>query len=64
MFLRTGDVAATITLPEGTEFVMPGDNSSFNIKLMYDMPLEVGQRFTLREGGRTVGTGVVTEILE
>lgn len=64
MFIRTGDVAATITLPEGTEFVMPGDNSNFTIKLMFDMPVEVGLRFTLREGGRTVGTGVVTEILE
>lgn len=64
MFVRTGDVAATVTLPEGSEFVMPGDNAQLTIKLMFDMPIETGLHFTLREGGRTVGTGVVTEILE
>ena len=64
MYVRTGDVAATITLPEGKEFVMPGDDASFTVTLMFDMPLEVGLRFTLREGSKTVGTGVVTEILE
>lgn len=64
MYVRTGDVAATITLPEGKEFVMPGDDASFTVTLMFDMPLEVGLRFTLREGSKTVGTGVVTEIIE
>jgi elongation factor Tu len=64
MYLRTGDVAATITLPEGKEFVMPGEDAKFAIKLMFDVPLETGLRFTLREGSKTVGTGVVTNIIE
>jgi len=64
MFVRTGDVAATITLPDGVEMVMPGDNEKLTLSLRLDVPLEVGLRFTLREGGRTVGTGIVTEILE
>ena len=64
MYVRTGDVSATITLPEGKEFVMPGDDATLDVNLMFKTPLEVGLRFTLREGSRTVGTGVVTEILE
>ena len=64
MFVRTGDVAATITLPEGKEFVMPGENANLTFNLMWDMPLEVGLRFTLREGSRTVGTGVITKLDE
>ncbi|XP_031574648.1 uncharacterized protein LOC116308379 [Actinia tenebrosa] len=64
MYVRTGDVAATITLPEGKEFVMPGEDANFSVKLMFDVPLEIGLRFTLREGSKTVGTGVVTKILE
>lgn len=64
MFVRTGDVAATIQLPDGVEMVMPGDNTPLTISLMLDVPLETGLRFTLREGGRTVGTGIVTEIIE
>ena len=62
MFVRTGDVAATITLPEGKEFVMPGENANLTFELMWDMPLEVGLKFTLREGSRTVGTAVVTKL--
>ncbi|XP_046840552.1 elongation factor Tu-like isoform X2 [Xenia sp. Carnegie-2017] len=62
MFVRTGDVAATITLPEDKQFVMPGENANLSFQLMWDMPLEVGLRFTLREGSKTVGTGVVTQL--
>lgn len=64
MYIRTGDVAATITLPEGKEFIMPGEDATFTISLMFDIALEQGLRFTLREGSRTVGTGVVTKIIE
>lgn len=64
MYVRTGDVAATITLPEGKEFIMPGEDATFTISLMFDIALEQGLRFTLREGSRTVGTGVVTKIIE
>ena len=62
MYVRTGDVAATITLPEDKQFVMPGENANLSFELMWDMPLEVGLRFTLREGSKTVGTGVVTKL--
>lgn len=64
MYVRTADVSATISLPEGKDFVMPGEDASFTIKLMFDIALETGLRFTLREGSRTVGTGVVTKIIE
>ena len=64
MYVRTGDVAAAITLPEGKEFVMPGEDANFTVKLMFDIAIEQGLRFTLREGSRTVGTGVVTKIIE
>jgi len=64
MFVRTCDVAAKISLPEGKEFVMPGEDSAFEMTLMHATPMEKGLRFTLREGGRTVGTGVVTDVLE
>ena len=64
MYVRTGDVAAAITLPEGKEFVMPGEDAKFSLTLKYPVPMENGLRFTLREGGRTVGTGVVTNIIE
>lgn len=64
MYVRTGDVSATITLPEGKEFVMPGEDAKFSVNLMFDIAIEKGLRFTLREGSRTVGTGVVTEIIE
>ena len=64
MYIRTADVSATISLPEGKDFVMPGEDASFTIKLMFDIALETGLRFTLREGSKTVGTGVVTKIIE
>ena len=64
MYIRTGDVAATSTLPEGKEFIFPGEDATFTISLMFDIALEQGLRFTLREGSRTVGTGVVTKIIE
>ena len=64
IYVRTADVAATITLPEGTAFVMPGDDAKFSMKLMFSLPIEIGTRFTLREGSRTVGTGVVTKLIE
>lgn len=64
MYVRTGDVASTITLDDGKEFVMPGEDANFNLTLMHPMPLEKGLRFTMREGSKTVGTGVITELIE
>ena len=64
IYVRTADVAAAITLPEGTTFVMPGDDAKFAMSLMHPLPIEMGLRFTLREGSRTVGTGVVTKLIE
>ena len=64
IYVRTADVAAAITLPEGTSFVMPGDDAKFTMALMHPLPIEVGTRFTLREGSRTVGTGVVVNLIE
>ena len=53
-----------ITLPEGTEMVMPGDNITMTVKLIAPIAMEDGLRFAIREGGRTVGAGVVTKIIE
>jgi len=64
MFIRAMNIAACITLPPEKEFVMPGEDASFECTMQHPTPLEKGQRFTLREGGRTVGTGVVTEIIQ
>ncbi|MDF7774570.1 elongation factor Tu [Sphingomonas sp. AOB5] len=61
-YFRTTDVTGTIELPEGTEMVMPGDNVALGIKLIAPIAMDVGQRFTIREGGRTVGAGVVATI--
>ena len=61
-YFRTTDVTGTVELPEGTEMVMPGDNISLGIKLIAPIAMDVGQRFTIREGGRTVGAGVVSAI--
>ena len=61
-YFRTTDVTGTVELPEGTEMVMPGDNVPLGIKLIAPIAMDVGQRFTIREGGRTVGAGVVSEI--
>ena len=63
-FIRTTDVTGEIELPEGVEMVMPGDNIEMKIKLIYPVALETGLRFAIREGGRTVGSGVVTSIPE
>ncbi len=61
-YFRTTDVTGTIELPEGTEMVMPGDEVALGVKLIAPIAMDVGQRFTIREGGRTVGAGVVSEI--
>ena len=63
-YFRTTDVTGTITLPAGTEMVMPGDNVTLEVKLIYPIAMEKGLRFAIREGGRTVGAGQVTEILK
>ena len=63
-FIRTTDVTGAIELPEGVEMVMPGDNATFNVELIHPIAMEKGLRFAIREGGRTVGAGVVTEIVE
>jgi len=63
-YVRTTDVTGTVTLPEGTEMVMPGDNVKLNVELIAPIALEEGTRFAIREGGRTVGAGVVTKIIE
>jgi len=63
-YLRTLDVTGEIVLPEGREMVMPGDNVSITVKLIYPVALNVGLRFAIREGGRTVGAGQITEIVE
>jgi elongation factor Tu len=61
-YIRTTDVTGEITLPEGVEMVMPGDNVQMGVKLIVPVALEEGSRFAIREGGRTVGAGVVTKI--
>jgi len=62
-YFRTTDVTGTIQLPEGVEMVMPGDNAKFTIELITPIAMEEGLRFAIREGGRTVGAGVVSKIL-
>jgi elongation factor Tu len=63
-YLRTTDVTGVATLPEGVEMVMPGDNVSMEVELITPVALEKGLRFAIREGGRTVGSGAITEIVE
>ena len=63
-YVRTTDVTGTAALPEGTEMVMPGDDVELNIELVSPIAIENGLRFAIREGGRTVGSGIVTEIIE
>lgn len=63
-YFRTTDVTGNITLEDGVEMVMPGDNARFNIELITPIAIEKGLKFAIREGGRTVGAGVVTEIIE
>ena len=61
-YFRTTDVTGVITLPEGTEMVMPGDNTEMNVSLIHPIAVEQGTKFSIREGGRTVGSGSVTEL--
>ena len=63
-YFRTTDVTGTVTLPEGTEMVMPGDNVSMTVELISPIALEEGTEFSIREGGRTVGAGKVTKIIK
>ena len=63
-YFRTTDVTGVANLPEGTEMVMPGDNIQMEIELIQPIAMDEGLRFAIREGGRTVGSGVVTEIIE
>jgi elongation factor Tu len=63
-YIRTMDVTGTITLPEGVEMVMPGDNVNLDVELIIPVALEQGSKFAIREGGLTVGAGVVTKIIE
>ena len=62
-YFRTTDVTGTVELPEGTEMVMPGDNLKFSVELIAPIAMEEGLRFAIREGGRTVGSGVVSKII-
>ncbi|MBI5043677.1 MAG: elongation factor Tu, partial [Nitrospirae bacterium] len=63
-YFRTTDVTGVAKLPEGVEMVMPGDNVSMTVELIMPIAMEQGLRFAIREGGRTVGAGVVTQIME
>jgi len=63
-FIRTADVAVDINLASGVQMGMPGDNLTVTMKLNYPLPLVKGQRFALREGGKTVAAGVITKLLE
>ena len=63
-YFRTTDVTGSLDLPSGTEMVMPGDNIKMGVRLISPIALEAGSRFAIREGGRTVGAGVITEILK
>ena len=63
-YFRTTDVTGEVELPEGTEMVMPGDTITFKVKLLVPIALEEQQRFAIREGGKTVGAGVVTKIVQ
>lgn len=63
-FIRTADITGEVTLQEGVEMIMPGDNAKMNVKLIVPIAMEEGMRFAIREGGHTVGAGVVTKILK
>jgi elongation factor Tu len=63
-YFRTTDVTGVATMPEGTEMVMPGDNVNLDIVLISPIAMEKGVRFAIREGGRTIGAGTVTEVIE
>ncbi|MBP1868281.1 elongation factor Tu, partial [Clostridium tertium] len=63
-YFRTTDVTGSIKLPDGMEMVMPGDHIDMNVELITQVAMDEGLRFAIREGGRTVGSGVVTSIIE
>jgi elongation factor Tu len=63
-YFRTTDVTGVANLPEGTEMVMPGDNIEMTVEMIQPIAMDEGLRFAIREGGRTVGSGVVTEVIE
>ena len=63
-YFRTTDVTGSITLPEGTEMVMPGDNVSISVELIAPIAMEKGLRFAIREGGHTVASGRVSDVVE
>ena len=63
-YFRTSDVTGSVTLPEGTEMVMPGDNVSVDVEVIAPIAMEKGQRFAIREGGRTIGAGRVSDVIE
>jgi elongation factor Tu len=63
-YIRTMDVTGNLTLPEGVEMVMPGDTVNLSVELIVPVALEKGSKFAIREGGLTVGAGVITEILD
>ena len=63
-YFRTTDVTGEITLPDGMEMVMPGDHVTIDVKLIADIAMDKGLRFAIREGGRTVGSGQVIEIID
>ncbi|MCW2512931.1 MAG: elongation factor Tu, partial [Mycobacterium sp.] len=63
-YFRTTDVTGVVTLPEGTDIVMPGDNVDISVKLIQPVAMDEGLRFAIREGGKTVGAGRVTKIIK
>ena len=63
-YIRTTDVTGEVTLPSGVEMVMPGDSTKMTVKLIVPVALEESQRYAIREGGHTVGAGVITKILK
>jgi len=63
-YFRTTDVTGVVELPEGTEMVMPGDNVTITVELITPVAMDSGLRFAIREGGRTVGAGTVSEVIE
>ena len=62
-YFRTSDVTGTLTLPTGIEMVMPGDNVTVDVELQKSVAMEKGLKFAIREGGRTIGSGIVTEVI-
>ena len=63
-YFRTTDITGVVTLEDGVEMVMPGDNANVNVELINTVAMEPGLRFAIREGGRTVGAGVISEVIE